>query len=480
MKANGNQIDAQHLLASAIQAVTAILLMLALSTLPAGAQVKAAEEKAGEPSQVKEWSLDECIEHALEHNTGIRRKELARDAAQTEVSRAGWSYAPSVSLSTSGTSSTGRVLDQTTYQFIKNSTVTSTNSSLSAGMTVFGGFSKLYALKKARLLREAANEDLEASRTVTKLDVTAAYLALLCSMSEAESARETYRLLEKQEERIAIMVEAGKVTESDLLQVRSQKHAVAGDIEDYDGETQKARLQLVQFMELDPGIELHIQHGDGIGEVDCDTADIFTHGHDIDMIVRNRPEWRSANLSTKAAEKGLSQAKSSYYPSLSLSFGYGSSFSDARQKQIQNPDGTYSYEKYSFADQYRDNASTYLSLGISIPIFSGMVARNNVRQARINLNDSRLALVETEKAIANEYIQSEIDCRTALRKYQSAQKQLEYALEAQRQLDEKYRLGATDFNSWNTALTELSKARIALAEAWYTYVFRVQMLKMCW
>ncbi|MBQ0052919.1 MAG: TolC family protein [Bacteroidales bacterium] len=460
----------------ALVAFVATMFLLCCRSYQASGQTGVKE--AGEPSQVKEWSLDDCIEYALEHNTGIRRKELTRDAAQTEVSRAGWSYAPSVSLSTSGTSSTGRVLDQTTYQFIKNSTVTSTNSSLSAGMTVFGGFSKLYALKKARLLRKAANEDMEAARTVTKLDVTAAYLALLCSMSEAESARETYRLLEKQEERIAIMVEAGKVTESDLLQVRSQKHAAAGDIEDYDGETQKARLQLVQLMELDPGTELHIQHGDGIGVVDCDTADIFTHGLDTDLIVRNRPEWRSANLSAEAAEKNLSQARAAYYPSLSLSFGYGSSFSDARQKQIQNPDGTYSYEKYSFADQYRDNASTYISLGISIPIFSGMVARNNVRQARINLNDSRLALVETEKAIANEYIQARIDCRTALHKYQSAQKQLDYAVEAQRQLDEKYRLGATDFNSWNTAVTELSKARIALAQTRYTYVFRRRMLEM--
>ena len=441
-------------------------------------QVNAETEKRNEHTQVKEWSLEECMEYAIEHNSGIRRKVLAQNAADVEVSRAGWSFAPSVSISTSGTTSTGRVLDQTSYQFIKNSTVTSANSSLSAGMTVFSGFSRLYALKKAKLLREAAAMDTESGIMLTKLDVTAAYLALLCAMAEAESARESLNLLERQEERISIMVDAGKVTESDLLQVRFQKHATISDIESYEGEIDKSRLALAQLMELDPNTEIHIQQDYDTELPYCDTADIFSRNDDIETVVRRRPEWRNADLSAQAAQKNLSLMRSAYYPTLSLSFGYGSSFSDARQKQIQNPDGTYSYEKYSFADQYRDNASTYLSLSISIPIFSGMVARNNVRQARINLNDSRLALVETEKAIESEYLQARIDCRTALRKYQSAQKRLEYALEAQRQLDEKYRLGATDFNSWNTAVTELAKARIELAQAGYTYVFKQRMLEM--
>ena len=41
---------------------------------------------------------------------------------------------------------------------------------------------------------------------------------------------------------------------------------------------------------------------------------------------------------------------------------YGSSYSDVRQKMFRNPDGTYRYDAYPFFEQYKDNASSYVSL----------------------------------------------------------------------------------------------------------------------
>ena len=44
------------------------------------------------------------------------------------------------------------------------------------------------------------------------------------------------------------------------------------------------------------------------------------------------PEVESARLGIDIARRDLRIARSSYYPTLSLSAGYGSSYSDARQK----------------------------------------------------------------------------------------------------------------------------------------------------
>src|SRR5699024_4804287 len=93
------------------------------------------------------------------------------------------------------------------------------------------------------------------------------------------------------------------------------------------------------------------------------------------------PQVNSAELTLHKAERDISIAKSSLWPTLSLSAGYGSAFSDGRLKpDMSNPD---TYVHYPFKDQMRDNASYHISLSLSIPIFNSFSARNNVRSYRI-------------------------------------------------------------------------------------------------
>lgn len=50
---------------------------------------------------------------------------------------------------------------------------------------------------------------------------------------------------------------------------------------------------------------------------------------------------------------------------------------------LQNPDGTYRYDAYPFFEQYKDNANSYISLSLSVPIFGGFQKRKAVRRAKI-------------------------------------------------------------------------------------------------
>ena len=57
-------------------------------------------------------------------------------------------------------------------------------------------------------------------------------------------------------------------------------------------------------------------------------------------------------------------------------------------------------------------------------------------------------------------------------------KQLAYAEEAARMMTEKYNLGKTDFTSWNTAMTELAKAKYSLSKATYTSILKEKILNV--
>ena len=443
-----------------MRTMTVILAMLAAGTLCAQT-----------PSKL--WTLEECIGYALEHNIEIKRQELGVDNSEIGLSESRWDYAPSLSAGFSYSISSGRVLDQTTYEFIENNVVGSSSASVSGSMQVFSGMRRHYALKKARASLKASLADLESVRQDVELNVTAAYLQILCDQENLASARKMASMLKSQIEKIQAMVDLGRVTEADLLQIRSQHYAALNDVAAAEGQCRLSRMELCQLLEIqcweDFAIEpMEVNEYDGMR--------MFPRTDSIS--VENRPEYRSAEAGVEVARRNLQIARSSYYPTLSLSAGYGTSYSGARQKAVQNPDGTYRYDAYPFFRQYLDNGSSYLSLSLNIPIFSGMSARNSVRRAKNASMDAQYALQTVRKQLSREYEQALIEYQTSCRQYETAMKQLAYAEEAARMMTEKYNLGKTDFTSWNTAMTELAKAKYSLSKATYTSILKEKILNV--
>lgn len=438
--------------------MTVILAMLAAGTLCAQT-----------PSKV--WTLDECIGYALEHNIEIKRQELGVDNSEIGLSERRWDYAPSLSAGTSYSISSGRVLDQTTYEFIENNVVGSSSASVSGSMQVFSGMRRHYALKKAKASMKASLADLESVRQDIEMNVTAAYLQILCDQENLSSAREMVSVLESQMEKIQAMVDLGRVTEADLLQIRSQYYAALNDVAAAEGQCRLSKMELCQLLEIQDWKDFAIE------PIETDEDGGMQLFPSTDSIaVESRPEYRSAEAGVEVARRNLQIARSSYYPTLSLSAGYGTSYSGARQKAVQNPDGTYRYEAYPFFRQYLDNGSSYLSLSLNIPIFSGMSTRNSVRRAKNASLDAQYALQTVKKQLSREYEQALIEYQTSCRQYETAKEQFAYAEEAARMMTEKYNLGKTDFASWNTAMTELAKAKYTLNNSTYTSLLRKKLL----
>lgn len=412
------------------------------------------------PSKV--WTLDECVGYALEHNIEIKRQELGVSNSEIGLSESRWSYAPSLSAGTSYSISSGRVLDQTTYEFIENNVVGSSSASVSGSMQVFSGMRRHYALKKAKASMKASLADLESVRQDIEMNVTAAYLQILCDQENLSSAREMASMLEAQMERIQTMVELGRVTEADLLQIRSQHYAALNDVAAAEGQCRLSRMELCQLLEIQDWESFAIEP---IEADDYDGMQLFPSTDTVS--VESRPEYRSVEAGVEVARRNLQIVRASYYPTLSLSAGYGTSYSGARQKAVQNSDGTYRYEAYTFFRQYLDNGSSYLSLSLNIPIFSGMSTRNSVRRAKNASIDAQYALQTVRKQLSREYEHALIEYQTSCRQYETAKEQLAYAEEAARMMTEKYNLGKIDFTSWNTVMTELAKAKYGLTNSAY-------------
>ena len=421
----------------------------------------------------KRWTLDECIAWALEHNIEIKTQELSAETRRVTLSESKWAYAPDISASNSYNVSSGRVLDPTTYDFVENQTVQGNNTSVSAGITLFSGMRNLHSLKRAKLDLQSALLGVEKTRNDVTLNVTARYLEILCAAENIRNAEQIVATLKIQEEKTAKKVEARKVTTADLLQIQSQLADAENNVFMARNTYDIARLDLCQLLE----IEDYTVFEPAAPEASLpDGGSLPQEAGTVVEAAMTLPEVRMAVLDIDLARRDIRIAQAAYYPTLSLSAAYGSSYSDARQKVFQNPDGTYRYEAYPFFEQYRDNANKYLSLSLNVPIFGGLQKRKAVRRSKIALRQAEYALQTMRKQVSKEVTQAWIDLRTAEEKFRSSQKFVATASEAARQVERKYELGVATVVDYNTTLDNLVKANSQLLQAKYEYIFKTWII----
>ena len=317
-------------------------------------------------AQERRWTLEECIAHAYEHNIEIKTQELTAAEKRIALAESKWSYAPDLSVSNSSSLATGRVLDETTYEFVENETVAGNSSSLGANILLFGGLKNYYNLKRAQLDLRSSLLAVEKMRNDVRMNVTAYYLEILCAEETIRDAEQVVAELRIQEQKTAKKVEARKVTTADLLQIQSQLADAENDVLTARNTYDIARLDLCQLLEIDDYTTFRIVAPDVGVPARSGIADSPAEVFDA---ARELPELEAARVGVDMARRDLQIARTAYWPTLSLSVGYGSSYSDVRQKMFRNPDGTYRYEAYPFFEQYKDNASSYVSLSLNIPIF---------------------------------------------------------------------------------------------------------------
>lgn len=416
------------------------------------------------------WTLEECIRYALENNIELKSERLSVEESKISLSDSKWAFAPNVSVSTSYNLSIGRVLDETTYEFVTNQMMESSSSSVSASILLFDGLKSLRQLQYSKLNKEAAALKYKKTENDLYLKITAYFLETLCAQENIKNCTSIVESLKEQEDLISIKVDHGKVTEADLLQIQSKLADAENTLVSAEHSYDLSRMNLCQLLEIKdyrsfiPSV------------VNTDSIEFSPYSHtDILAGIDYLPEIALAKKNIELSRKSIQISKAQYYPTLSLSLGYGSSFSNARQKVLQNEDGSYIYNSYPFWEQYKDNASQYISLGLSIPLFSNSNI-NSVRKAKLELKRNEYAFYTVKKQAEKEITQAMMDTETAWKKFQGSKKYLSSALEAKRQITLKFKIGAVGVTEYNEVISSLIEAQTQYLSAKYEYMFKTKVL----
>jgi len=426
-------------------------------------------------AQEKYWSLEECINHALDNNITIKQQELQTEYQENTLLQSKLGLLPSLNGTATNNWSFGRALDETTYEFTAEENVRSNNFYASAGVILFSGLQNYNTIKKNEYDLDASFLDLQNIKDDISLSVALAYLQILLNKELVTVTENQLQTTREQIDKTEKMVEAGSLPRGNLLDIQAQAAREELQLINMENQLDLSYLNIIQLLELDSVNGFEIVVPDIVlGE----TGVVIENINDIYITAKDlRPEVKSAELRLKSAEYDLKIAKGGRSPRLSLNTTFSTGFSSIRQRILGgNPIEGYILDEYPFADQINDNINYGIGLTLNIPVFNGWQVNTGISNSEINIRNSQYTLENTRKQLYKNIQQAYADAQASLKSYSASLKAVESMQESFRYTEQRFNVGMVTPVEYNTAKAQLLNAESELAQSKYEYIFKIKVL----
>lgn len=432
---------------------------------------------AAQDSQ-KSWSLQECINYAYENNLQLQRNRNRIKISENNLKQSKYDRLPNISGSTMWNNSYGRNVDYVTNSYTTRNS-SNINYGLSTSVNLFSGFRKKHQIEKGKIDLQADLLDIETAKENLALNITSFYLNILYAQEQLQVAKDNLKTTTKQQERIQILVDAGKKPRGDLLEQQSQVAKNESSIVEAENRLSLAYLDLYQALDI-PAEQAFLIKSPDVSNLNDANKTLLSYSDKYSSIIAKRPSMQSLEYKIKSAEKNISIAKSGYYPSISLSANIGSGYSNQNYNFGKDPNDMTKLirtNRKSFGDQYEENLSKSWGLNLSIPIFTKFQNRTTVRNAKLQLEDVRLQQQVEKNRLYKELQQAYTNALAAVKKYEAQRKALTSLEETFRYVEEKYQLGMLSNFDYNESLNNLTASKSNMLQAKYEYIFRTKILE---
>lgn len=410
------------------------------------------------------WSLQKCIDYALENNIQIKQQQLNTQFYENQVGQAKANRLPNLNVQFGNDNSFGRSLTYlNTYENVNSSSIT---GGAGTNFTIFDGFALSNTIDKQELDFQATLKDMQKAKDDIMLNIAGMYLEILFA-EELELVSEAQLEVTKQQiNRTQQLVDAGSLAKGALLEIEAQLAREELQLVNDKNRVQLSYLSLFQMLELPIAESFKIEKP-SLPEIKSN----YSMANSIDVFnnaLNSRPEIQAAQLRVKSAEKDLEIAKGNHYPSLTFNANYynlyNNKYTDRTGKDI------------AFSDQLKNNGRSSLGLTLAIPIFNRFQVKYGISNATLQISDYQYRLQTASNTLRKEIEQAYTNALASLNRYISSEKAVESMEEAFRYVEEKFNVGMVNSVEYNLQKNQLTSAQSQLLQAKYEYIFRTKIL----
>ena len=411
-----------------------------------------------------QWDLQSCIDYALEQNITIRKNRVTAESTQIDVKTAKAALFPSLSFSTSQ-----QVVNrpyQETSSRVSGSEIISSNSKtsyngnygLNASWTIYNGSKRLKTLKQERLNNQVAELDVATSENTIKESIAQIYIQILYAAESVRVNENTLQVSIAQRDRGQELLNAGSIAKSDFAQLEAQVSTDRYQLVTAQATLQDYKLQLKQLLELDGENEMNVYLSDENVLAPLPAKkDVYVSALAI------RPEIEASKLNVEASELGIDIAKSSYFPTISLSAGIGTNHTSGSD--------------FTFGEQVKNGWNNSIGLSVSVPIFNNRQTKSAVQKAKLQRETNMLSLLDEQKALYKTIESLWLDANSAQQRYAAANEKLRSTQISYDLISEQFNLGMKNTVELLTEKNNLLQAQQEQLQAKYMAILNTQLLK---
>lgn len=429
-------------------------------------------------AQSKKWTLKECVEYAVENNIQVKQTALDTLISIENIRSAKGNFLPSVNASASQNYNFGSFIGQTGVRISRDSR--GNNFGLNAGVNVFNGFQNLNVKKQADLGLESSKLQLDILKDNIMVAVANSYLNILFNQENLKVDEEQKEITQKQIDQIQELVNSGVRAKAELLDVQAQLAADEANIVNSKNSLEIAILGMAQLLQIS-----HV--GFEIEDIDIELPSvqlIYTNADEIfTKAVIDRPEIRNAELAIENSDLSIEIAKGSFYPSLSIGAGMGSSYQHSQGKEDVRPiidpnDPTnVILVPNGWAEQIENNLGYNVGASLRIPIFNGNKTKASVNRAKVNYKKAEYRLEQEKQDLRSNIETSFTDAKAALNQYLASEASLKAQEAAFENAQQSYELEVMNTFEYEQVRTRFVNAQSSLIRAKYNFVFKSKLLE---
>ena len=405
----------------------------------------------------KTWSLQDCIDYALEKNIQLQQNKLSLEEADVDVKTAKASLFPSLSFSTRH-NLVNRPYQETSATVSGTEIITSDNNntyngsySLSAQWTLWNGGQRLNNIKQQKTNKEIAGLSVAETENMLQEEITKLFVQILYANESVEINKNTLEVSEATYKRAVELFNEGSLSKSDVAQLEAQASNDKYQLVTAESTLRNYKLQLKQLLELDGTTEMVLDMPELKDE---DVMAVLPNQIDVyNTALTSRPEIQSSKLSIDNAKLGIKTAKAGYLPTISLSASTSSMTNNASTN--------------NWAEQMKYGWNNMIGINLSIPIFNNRQTKSAVQKAQITYSSSQLDLINKQKELYSTIESLWLDALNAQQQYEAANSKLQSCQTSFDIVNEQFNLGIKNTVELLTEKNNLLSAQQQRVQAKY-------------
>lgn len=411
----------------------------------------------GQADTPEPLTLEKALKIAMDANHNLKQAANQVKSASVSVKQKKANFYPDLSLSATTTQRFGKEYDPGSGSYAATDSG-SLSINASSNFNIFNGFYDKASLQQSRFQLNASEENLSRTRQAVLFDVIDRFFQVVTAREAIAVEKENLEAQKLQLTRIDSFVEAGRRPKADLLQQKSEIAAAEYRILNAERNYEVGKLLLKQSL----GIEADSNYTVSAPDIDQLLENVvqYNKDRDVETALDLRPDVIAGKMEVEASRKGVTAAKSGYFPKLSLFADLGTNYNS----QI-------SYA--GFSDQMLEgNINGTIGLSLSIPVFDKSRTKTSVASAQIALHNRQLEIEKLEKQVGVEVQQAIQDYVTARKQIEVTAAQLEYTKEALDSVQERYNVAAATMVELIQARSMYLDAQLSQVEAKFNLLVR--------